>query len=126
MYDLPAMLLIVSGTLLTIFQSNFDEVRYTADEIKTTLKSPQSMVFFACSALIYTITVILHYLLRKRLVHFEYDVERWLNANELEQTVVRSRDNSGFGSDMTISRGSYFTRDDTASQYTTTRSDVGD
>ena len=61
-YDLPAMVIIVVGTILTILQSNFEETHYSAEDIKTLLASPAAIGYFIATALILIFTGYLHHL----------------------------------------------------------------
>ena len=81
-YDLPALTLIISGSVCIIMTANFSEHVSNVAVHKENLTSIRSVCFYSCVGLIFYLTVCLFKRMRKSLATFERETDLWLQSKE--------------------------------------------
>ena len=77
-YDVPALILILSGSAWIILTANFTEVDLTVEILKSHLSSIKAIIFLVS---VFTLMIITHFIekrLLRNLALFEQAVEQWL------------------------------------------------
>ena len=70
-YDIPAMVLLMSGCMIIVFNCNFEEITYTADDIQRLLFNVGNLVLYGLIAFGYGISKVCDFWFRRILIDFE-------------------------------------------------------
>ena len=79
-YDIPAIILIISGGLTIIFLSNYEEVYYSSEQVEELMLAPASLVIYGLYAFLVVFTLIFNRWFRKGLMTLKRDSNIWLQA----------------------------------------------
>lgn len=90
-YDLPALILIISGSTCIIMTANFSELHLDVDTIKGCLTSVKSIAFYVVAFMLLNCTFVVVKKMLQYLAIFEHETERFLNL----QHVGMDSENSG-------------------------------
>ena len=78
-YDLTAVFLIVTGSVLIIIQSDLQEKSMDSQEVALVLTSTKGIVFIICAWILHATTFLMVLWMLKKVSEFESDCERWLS-----------------------------------------------
>ena len=85
-YDMPALFLIILGTVCIILTANFDDHVSSVAVHKENLSDVRSMCFFVCVGVLLYLTFCILNRMRRSLAMFEKDTDLWLvNKNKPDQ-----------------------------------------
>ena len=76
-YDLPALALIISGSICIILTANFTEHDGSVAKHKENLSDIRSVCFFACVGVLIYLTICLLKRMRRNLATFERETDQW-------------------------------------------------
>ena len=81
-YDLPALTLIIMGSVCIVMTANFTEHVSSVAVHKENLSSIRSVCFYACFGLVFYLTVCLFKRMKRSLATFERETDLWLASKE--------------------------------------------
>ena len=76
-YDLPALALIISGSICIILTANFSEHEGSVAKHKENLSDIRSVCFFSCVGVLIYLTICLLKRMRRNLATFERETDQW-------------------------------------------------
>ena len=88
-YDLPALTLIISGSVCIVMTANFSEHVSNVAVHKENLSSIRSVCFYSCVGIVFYLTVCLFKRMRKSLATFERETDLWLQSKEKHNSEPR-------------------------------------